>query len=247
LTCLKAAARRNALDGARFRSPPMATITFRSMAESAYLWTAMHVADEKGVDYALEPLDMGSPEHLALNPFGKVPILRHGDVVLYETLAIAHYIDRAFEGPALQPADPLGQAHVLRWISIVNAYVFPTMNRFMKERLVRPAWGFDPDQAFLAGAREPLALQMRLIGEAVGEDGFLAGPQLTLADSFLFPHLLFFTRTPEGAALVERTPAAARWLARMQARPSYADGPMRPIFEAFQYLPVPAEHLWAAE
>lgn len=225
----------------------MSTITFRSMADSAYLWTAMHAADEKGVGYELVPLVLGSPEHLALHPFGKMPVMQHGGVVLYETLAIAHYIDRAFEGPPLQPADPLGQAQVLRWISIVNGYVFPTMNRFVKERLVRPAWGFDPDDAFLAGARAPLALQMRLIGEAVAGGAYLAGPQLTLADSFLFPHLLFFTHTPEGAALVERTAPAAQWLARMQARPSYASGPMRAAFEMFSYLPAPRAQLWPAD
>ncbi|MES2722172.1 MAG: glutathione S-transferase N-terminal domain-containing protein [Pseudomonadota bacterium] len=87
----------------------MATITFHSMADSAYLWTAMQVADEKGVDYHLEPLELGSEAHLRLNPFGKMPVLQHNQVVLCETLAIAHYIDRAFPGPAQQPADPLGQ------------------------------------------------------------------------------------------------------------------------------------------
>jgi glutathione S-transferase len=223
----------------------VATITFHSMADSAYLWTAMHVADEKEVDYELVPLVLGSPEHLALHPFGKMPVFQHGEVILYETLAIAHYIDRAFAGPPLQPADPLGQAQVLRWVSIVNAYVFPTMNRFVKERLVRPAWGFDPDEAFLAGARAPLALQMRLIGDAVAGGGFLAGPEVTLADSFLFPHLLFFTHTPEGAALIERTPAVAQWLARMQARPSYARSPMGPAFQMFHQLSVPTQLLWA--
>ncbi|HQT53363.1 MAG TPA: hypothetical protein PKX06_07740 [Phenylobacterium sp.] len=47
----------------------MATITFHSMADSAYLWTAMQVADEKGVEYRLEPLELGSEAHLLLNPF----------------------------------------------------------------------------------------------------------------------------------------------------------------------------------
>lgn len=126
----------------------MATITFHSMADSAYLWTAMQAADEKGVEFDLAPLVLGSEAHLRLNPFGKMPVLQHGDVVLYETLAITHYIDRAFEGPPLQPAAPLPQAQMLRWISIVNAYVFPIMNRFVKERLVRPAWGFEADQTF---------------------------------------------------------------------------------------------------
>ncbi|MDP1616874.1 glutathione S-transferase family protein [Phenylobacterium sp.] len=174
----------------------MATLIFHSMAGSAYLWTAMLAADEKGIDYELNPLVLGSEAHLQLHPFGKMPVMQHGEVILYETLAITHYIDRAFEGPPLQPSDALGQAEVLRWISLVNAYVFPIMNRFMKERLVRPNWGFEVDQAFLQAARDPLRLQMLLIGDAVADGGYLVGRQMTLADAFLLPHLLFFGRTP---------------------------------------------------
>ena len=224
----------------------MPTLTFHSMADSAYLWTAMHVADEKGVAYDLNPLTYRSPEHLALDPFGKMPILQHGAVFLYETLAITHYIDRAFAGPALQPIGALAQAEVLRWVSIVNAYVFPTMNRFVKERVVRPMWGFDPDTAFLESAREPLELQVRLIDDAVRKSGFLGGARLTIADSFLFPHLLFFSQTPEGAALVGSAPHARAWLARLQARPSYRESAMRQAFEAFRQLPAATPTVWRA-
>ncbi|MDO8913375.1 MAG: glutathione S-transferase family protein [Phenylobacterium sp.] len=225
----------------------MATITFHSMADSAYLWTAMQVADEKGVEYRLEPLELGSEAHLLLNPFGKMPVLQHDQVVLYETLAIAHYIDRAFPGPDLQPADPLGQAHVLRWISIVNAYVFPVMNRFVKERLVRPAWGFDTDAAFLQSARAALLAQIRQIDDAVGDDGYLVGDQLTLADAFLLPHLLFFGRTPEGAALLKAAPRVAGWLTRMTERPSYVQSDMRRAYETFRQLPAATPVLWTAQ
>lgn len=221
----------------------MPDVIFHSMADSAYLWTAMQVADEKAIAYELRPLVLGSEAHLLLNPFGKMPVLQHGDVILYETLAIAHYLDRAFDGPALQPAEPLQQAEVLRWISIVNAYVFPQMNRFVKERVVRPAWGFDADAAFLQAAREPLRLQMRLIA-AAAKGGYLAGERLTLADCFLFPHLLFFGRTPEGADLLQAEPEAAAWLARMMARESYAASPMRQAYEAFAYLPADPARLW---
>src|SRR5215469_12092615 len=199
----------------------MADIIFHSLEESAYLWTAMQVADEKGVSYEIAPIVYHSAEHLKLHPFGKMPVMQHGEIFLYETAAIAHYIDKAFDGPPLQPDDPAGQAEVIRWISIVNAYVFPTMNRFMKERLVRPVMGFEPDQAFIDSAQEPLKLQMRLIEEAVTRSQFLVGDSFTLADAFLFPHLLFFGRTPEGQALLEKSPDAAAWLKRILARPSF--------------------------
>lgn len=223
----------------------MATLTFHSMAGSAYLWTAMMAADEKGVDYDFVHLELGSPEHLRLHPFGKMPVMQHGEAFLYETLAITHYIDHAFEGPPLLPPDPLSQAQAMRWISVVNAYVFTVMNRFMKERLVRPAWGFARDEAFLQSARAPLELQMRLIGEAARVGGYLVGDRLTLADCYLLPHLLFFGRTPEGEALLQASPDVADWLWRMTTRPSYAVSPMKETFEAFSSYPAPTDTIWA--
>jgi glutathione S-transferase len=204
----------------------MSDVTFFSMAESSYLWTCMHVADEKGVSYELETFEPGSPEHLKLHPFAKMPVLRHRDYVVYESLAITHYLNAAFVGPALMPADPRGQAEVLRWVSIVNSYVFPVMNRFMKERIVRPAWGVEPDEAFIAGAQAQLTLQVGMIGDAASRGGYLVGDRVTLADSFLLPNLLFFALTLEGKYLLDRVPAARDWLERMKTRPSYAKSPM---------------------
>jgi glutathione S-transferase len=223
----------------------MAEITFHSMPDSAYLWTAMHVADEKGVTYAHAPLVYNSPEHLALHPFGKMPVMQHGDFFLFETIAIAHYIDRAFAGPPLQPADARGQAETLRWIGIVNSYVFATMHRFMKERIVRPMWGIEPDAAFIAGAREPLTLQVRLIEEALAARAFLAADQLTLADCFLLPHLLFFSLTPEGEALLGEAPRTRAWLTRQRNRPSYLKSPMSDAFDVFTKRTQAPSPLWS--
>lgn len=222
----------------------MADIAFHSMADSAYLWTVMHVADEKGISHELVNLNYCSPEHLALHPFGKMPILQHGDFYLYESLAIAAYLDRAFEGPQLTPATPKEVAEVYRWISIVNAYVFPVMNRFTKERLVRPRWGGTGDKDFIASAQEPLNKQVQLIHRAASAGGFLAGKKLTLADSFLLPHLLFFALSPEGEALLRQAPAAADWLERMKARPSFKTSMMSLAYDAFRQLPPPDAPAW---
>jgi glutathione S-transferase len=210
----------------------MAAITFHSMEGSSYLWTAMLIADEKGVAYDFHAVELHSPEHLRLHPFGKMPVLQHGDFVVYESLAIAHYIDAAFPGPALAPADPRGRAEMLRWISIVNAYVFPVMNRYFKECIVKPQWGIAPDAAFIESALAQLPLQVRLIDEAVAKDGYLVGDRLTLADGFLFPILLFFGLTDEGAALLCDARSAAAWLERMKARPSYPGRPIQTTYEA---------------
>ena len=72
----------------------------------------------------LEP-DMGSTKHLALHPFDRVPILRHGDFMLYETSAIVTYIEELFPTPALRPDTPQGRARMNQWISAVNSYYYP--------------------------------------------------------------------------------------------------------------------------
>ena len=120
------------------------------------------------------------------------------------------------------------------------------MNRFVKERLVRPAWGFDADHAFLQSARGPLLALIGEIGGAVGENGYLVGDRLTLADPFLLPHLLFFGRTPEGAALLADAPQVAGWLTRMMERPSYVGSDMRRAYEAFRQLSAATPLLWTA-
>ena len=56
----------------------------------------------------------------AIHPFGKIPVMRHGDVTLCELKAIATYIDRVFDGPKVIPEDPKRAAQVEQWVSLGN-------------------------------------------------------------------------------------------------------------------------------
>ena len=83
----------------------MSDITLYGFPISTYVRTARIALAEKGVAYELLPFEPNTEEMIAVNPTGKVPAFKHEDFVLYETLAITKYIDQAFDGPALQPAD----------------------------------------------------------------------------------------------------------------------------------------------
>ncbi|PKQ08083.1 MAG: glutathione S-transferase family protein [Alphaproteobacteria bacterium HGW-Alphaproteobacteria-11] len=201
----------------------MTDIVFHSQPLSVYLWTASLVAAEKGVSWSVNPVEPGSEAHLALNPFAKSPVLQHGQTRLYETLAIAHYIDRTFDGPALQPADVPGQAQVLRWASLVNAYIFPTLtNGIAKERLLVPMQGGVADEARVAQAVKDGEMQLGVVARDLEAHAFLAGDEISIADCFLLPHLHFVSMTPEGAALIAAAPKVSAWLEAMRARPSFA-------------------------
>lgn len=200
----------------------MAEIILHTDVLSPYGWAARHAAAEKGVSWRLKPVNLASPAHWKLHPFGKMPVLEHHGVVVYETLAIVHYIDRAFPGPALQPDGAAAQAEMLQWMSIVNGYMFPVMNGLLKERTSAMWRGEGPDEAVLAGFTAPLERQVQYIDTALADRDFLVGDAITLADSFLLPHLHFVSATPEGAEALERATAASAWLERMRERPSFA-------------------------
>src|SRR5262249_10081027 len=60
--------------------------------------------------------EMSLPVHLERHPFGRVPALQHDDFMLYETSAIAAYVDDVFPGPKLTPDDPKKRARMNQWI-----------------------------------------------------------------------------------------------------------------------------------
>lgn len=202
----------------------MSAIIFHSQPMSVYLWTASLVAAEKGVPWSVNAIEPGSAEHRRLHPFAKSPVLQHGAIFVYETLAIAHYIDAAFDGPALQPASALHRAEMLRWVSLVNAHMFQTMtNGLAKERLLVPMQGGKTDDARVVGAAAEFQHQLTVIEKDLASHAFLAGEEISIADCFLFPHLHFASMTPEGGAALRRAERAGDWLARMRARPSFAE------------------------
>src|SRR4029077_5503827 len=108
-------------------SPAMTDVVVLGFPRSTYVHIVRLVITHKGVPYTFRhlELEMGSASHLALHPFDRVPILQHGDFTLYETSAIAAYVDEVFEGPALQPKDLRARARMNQWISSVNSYYYP--------------------------------------------------------------------------------------------------------------------------
>lgn len=92
---------------------------------SNYVRSTCLALEEKGVAYTLTPAGAHVPEVDAIHPLGKIPCLRHGDFRLCETWAIAHYLDRVFDGPALFPADAMDAAVCEQWVSLANTSLVP--------------------------------------------------------------------------------------------------------------------------
>jgi len=182
------------------------------------------VLTHKEVPYTFHDLEpeMGKPSHLALHPFNRVPILRHGDFTVYETSAIVAYVEETFPRLALQPRNIPDRARMNQWISMVNSYYYPYMiYHVTHERLVFPELGIASDEKVVAHAlpKVELGLQVAERQLAHGKD-YLLGSELTLADFYLLPSTFAFSLTEEGRAMYPKYPAFCRWRERMEALPS---------------------------
>jgi len=169
----------------------------------------------------LEP-DMGKPRHLALHPFNRVPILRHGDFTLYETSAIVTYLDDTFPRRPLQPSDIPSRARMNQWISMVNSYFYPYMIYHVShERIVFPELGIASDEKVVTHALPKIEVALEVAEQefAHGKD-FLLGAELTLADFYLLPCSYTFSFTPEAKAMYSKFPAFGAWRDRMEALPA---------------------------
>ena len=178
----------------------------------------------KGVTYGFHDLEpvMGKAEHLVLHPFDRVPILRHGDLTVYETSAIAAYVDEAFDGASLTPKDIKARARMNQWISAVNSYYYNYMiYHVTHERLVFPELGIASDDKVVAHALPKIQTGLEVAEKQLGHGkDFLLGDDLSIADFYLLPSTFAFSLTAEGQAMYPKFPAFGRWRERMEALPA---------------------------
>ena len=107
------------------------------------------------------------------------PALYHGDFHLYETAAIARYVDEAFEGPALQPGEVKARADMQKWINITEQYIYPAVIGDLVLQRLAPKLGLFggvTNEAVVAAAVPVIAHQLDLIDQALsGDTQYLAG------------------------------------------------------------------------
>ena len=182
--------------------------------------------EEKRAPYQLVPVVPGtlrSPQHLSRHPFGRVPVLEHGDFRLYETQAILRYLDRVLPQPALTPLDPRRAALMDQLMNVNDWYLFHgAANVIGFQRIVGPRlMGLAPDEAAIAAAVPKAQRVVDELALLLGTQPYFTGETVTLADLLLGPQIDFLEQTPEWQSLGARHANLRQWLSRVQARPSF--------------------------
>lgn len=199
----------------------MADLEIIGIPFSNYVRSVRMMCEEKGVPYTLNPLMPRSPEIMELHPAGQVPCMRHGDVALFESKAIASYIDRVFPGPKLIPEEPVAGAQVEQWVSYGNVKV----DRWIMREFVVPSVFFDkskgPDTAKITAALPEIEKVCAALDKAVAKTGFLVGNGITYADCNVLPMLATLGNFPQGKDVLAKLPNLSAYIAKLVERPSY--------------------------
>jgi len=200
----------------------MADVEIIGFPVSNYVRAVRMVCEEKAIPYDLNEALPRTPDAFAIHPFGKIPVMRHGDFELCESKAIATYLDLAFPGPKLIPTDPRHAALTEQWVSLVNTRIDPTMIRTYVFAYVFPKTGDGtPDRQAIDAVMPALNEEVGLLDRTVAKGGYLAGDKFTYADINLMPILSIVLKFPEGAAAFTAAKSLVAYYERLAARPSF--------------------------
>jgi glutathione S-transferase len=182
--------------------------------------------EEKQLDYEYVKVDLFKGEHkkreyLAINPRGQVPALVDGNVRIYESVAIVHYLEHRYPQPSLIPSEPKAMATCFRLIGEFNQKLDPT-NIFGSVKFGGKR------RAELGDRIEKLLTECRIWEGYVGAGPYFTGEAFSIADIVVLP---FFGTIIDGLGLPKTDyPNLHVWYERCKLRPSVAK---QPWFEAF--------------
>jgi glutathione S-transferase len=220
------------------RAGPEATIARMAIelfwgSGSPYCWRVQLALEYKGLPYASHLLKFDQQEHkapqmLALNPRGRLPILRDGDYVCFESLAILYYLDLKYPTPPIFGRSPEEAGVIMRVICEYQAYAEPSVMRIVDALL----HGSEPPLTEpVEAAMHRAAGEARTIEKRLSQSDWVVGESFSAADMVIYPDVRLLLRAlqrPQGQELASRLlpvdinyPAIGRWLKRVAALPGH--------------------------
>lgn len=196
-------------------------LTIYGRATSSNTQLVMWAIGELRLEY--ERLDYGgvfgktaTPEYRAMNPMGLVPVMRDGDLTMFESGAILRYLGARYGAEPFWPADPAKRAAVDVWAEWGKVTLAPAITAIFVRAVRTPPSKQEPEAIAeaVAGAERLLAM----LADRLGDRPWLAGNDFTYADIPAAYLLYRYYNMP-----VKRSPIPAidAWYARLQERPAF--------------------------
>lgn len=199
---------------------------------SPFAWRVMLTLEAKRLAYESKLLEFSkgdhkSPEFLKLNPRGKVPCLKDGDFVLYESIAMMAYLDRKYPEPPLFGKSP--EETGLIWRAISECEYLTSAG----DKVIRPIFfgkGLDKVDEIQEAARK-IRDELKRFDEQLARSDWLVGIAMSAADIAVFPLVQLCLRAAAKdaagpfdlriAPLAEHFPHVANWVRQVETLPYY--------------------------
>ena len=178
------------------------------------------------LEHELIPVDLtkgeqNNDEFLQLNPFGVVPVLVDGPVVLRESTAILTYLARTY-GPEWLPTEPAALAEVQAWLATATKDIVTGPGA---ARLVT-VFNAPLDQAALIASSHKL---LKIIDSHLGGRDWLALERPTIADVAAYSYI---AHAPEGHVSLDEYANIRRWIAAVEQLPGFVGMPRTEVAAA---------------
>lgn len=193
---------------------------------------------EKGAEFEFQEVQYfqgahKTPEYLEKHhPFGQIPTLYDGDFRVFESRAIARYVDDVTSGTKLVPTDPKLKALVEQWISVEMCH-FRNAETIVEELVFKQFFSLPPDPVVVEKATERLHAFLVVLNKHLEGKTFLVGEVFTLAgryclkmltlllDITYLPFMTNILRIPAYSNLLTPYPNVESWWKRITSRPSW--------------------------
>lgn len=172
---------------------------------------------EKGVEFTLlsanDATGQRRPGFLSLSPSKKTPVLKHRDVVVWESRIINEYIEEAFSGYSLMPADPVWRARARNWCCFCDDELIPSISQIVKE---------GPDSGGFEKFTTAVTMLDKFAFPPVSTGPYWAGSEFSLVDiCYLnFFDNLVFVKTATNVEEIGLSRRIKEWWFNIDERPS---------------------------
>jgi glutathione S-transferase len=200
---------------------------------SPYSWRALLALEFKALPYTSHLVQFAKQEHkspplLAMNPRGRVPVLKDGDYVCFESLAILHYLDRKYPERPIFGATAEECGVITRVISEYTAYVEDHLQKIIYAILFQ---SMENRLEEVTRAMNFVSVEAKTIEARLAQSQFVVGDQFSAADIVVFPGIQMLLRALDRREAQDlRTrwlpldlnyPAIDAWIKRVEALPGY--------------------------
>ena len=157
-----------------------------------------------------------TPEFLAMNPNGRVPVIDDNGLILWESNTIVRYLAAVHDGGALYPEDLKTRARSERWMDWQLSVMGPAFAPIFHALVRDPPEARDP--AKIAAARDNVESKFEILERYLGEAAYLAGDELSVGDIPLGIHAYRWYQFD-----IERKtlPNVERWYDALCQRPAF--------------------------